>query len=230
MYQRDRGELDWDQRSMALTMLDESSKSQYGASSPSIAGYDTYLNQGPNLSQHDIELSRMDTLQEPLLRPSSSMAFQQQQGFVSSTSLYNHNNASRVAPLHRPQERSYSPSPSYVSNDASSHTLPSSQQQHFEPIPHRRQGSSNVLASPQYRGQSPAPRPYSPQQQHTRQSSANLLASSQLRNETASPSLPYYSQVPREQPPGHQRYPSQQQPGQPDDFNMAGRGAAPRRQ
>ena len=233
MYQRDRGELDWDQRSMALTMLDESSKSQYGASSPSIAGYDTYLNHGPNMSQHDIELSRMDTLQEPLLRPSSSMAFQQQQGYVSSPpSLYHHNNASTVsreAPIHRPQERSYSPTPTYVSNNASSHTLPSSQQQLFEPIPHRRQGSSNALASPQFRGQSPAPRPYSPQQQHTRQTSGNLLASSQLRSETSSPSQPYYSQVPREQSSGHQRYPSQQQSGQPDDFNMAGRGVAPRR-
>ena len=230
MYQRDRGELDWDQRSMALTSLDETSKSQYGASSPSIAGYDTYLNRGPNPSQQDIELSRMDTLQEPLLRPTSSMAFQQQQGYVSSPpSLYYHNNpstVSREAPIHRPQERSYSPTPTYISNDASSTTLVSSQQQYFEPIPHRRQGSSNALASPPFRGQSPAPRPYSPQQQHTRQSSGNPLASSQLRNHTSSPS---YSQVPREQSSGPQTYPSQRQPGHSDDFNMVGRGV-PRRQ
>lgn len=231
MYQRDRGELDWDQRSMALTSLDES-KSQYGASSPSIAGYDTYLNRGPNLGLQDIELSRLDTQQEPLLRPTSSMAFQQQQGFVSSPpSPYYHNNAgtiSREAPIHRPQERSYSPTPTYISNDASSPTLLSSQQQYFEPIPHRRQGSGNALASPQFRGQSPAPRPYSPQQQHTRQNSGNPLASSQLRNQTSSPSQPYYSHVPREQSSGPQMYPSQRQPGQSDDFNVAGR-LVPRR-
>ena len=223
MYQRDRGELDWDQRSMALTLLDESPKSQYGASSASVAGYDAYLNRGPNLVQQDIELSRMDPLQEPLLRP--------QQGFISSpSSLYYHNNASTVsreAPTHRPQERSHSPSPTYNSNNASSPTLVSSQQQYFEPNQHRRQGSGNALASPQFRGQSPAPRPYSPQQ-HTRQSSGNLLASSQLRNQTSSPSQPYYLHLPREQSPGPQMYPSQRQSGQSDDFNMGGRGV-PRR-
>ena len=230
MYQRDRGELEWDQRSIALTSLDETSKSQYGASTPSIAGYDTYLNYGPNSSKQDIELSRLGTLQEPLLRSTSSMAFQQQQGYVSSPpTLYYHNNVSNVsreAPIHRPQERSHSPTPTYFSNDASTTTLVSSQQQYFEPIPHRRQGSGNVLASPQFRGQSPAPRPYSPQQQHTRQGSGNLLASSQLRNHTSSPS---YSQVPREQSHGPQMYPSQRQPGHPDDLNMTGRGT-PRRQ
>ena len=196
MYQRDRGELDWDQRSAAVTSLDESSKSQYGASSASVVGYDAYLNRGLNLVQQDIELSRMDPLQEPLLRP--------QQGFVSPPSLYYHNNASTVsreAPIHRPQERSHSPSPS-ISNNASSITLLSSQQQYFEPIQHRRQGSNNALASPQLRSQSPAPRPYSPQQQHTRQNSGNVLASSQLRNQTSSSSQPYYSQVPREQSSG----------------------------
>jgi hypothetical protein len=196
MYQRDRGELDWDQRSVALTLIDDpSSKSQYfaGASSASVAGYDAYLNRGPNLVQQDIELSRMDPLQEPLLRPSSSMAFQQQQGFVSQQSLnvaspslpYYHNNAStisREAPIHRPQERSYSPSPTYISSEANLPALSSSHQQYFEPIQHRRQGSSNPAASPQYRGQSPAP------QQHARQSSGNVLSSSQFQNQTASPS------------------------------------------
>ena len=230
MYQRDRGELDWDSRSLALTTLDES-KSQFGASSPSIAGYDAYLNRGPNLGQHDIELSRMDTLQEPLLRPTSSISFQQQEFVPSPPSLYYQNNdstVSREAPIHRPQERSYSPTPTYHSNDANSPTLLSSQQPYFEPNQHRRQGSGNALASPQFRGQSPAPRPYSPQQQHTRQSSGNILASSQLRNQTSSPSQPYYSHVPREQSPGPQVYPSQRQAGHPDDFSMAGRGV-PRR-
>ncbi|KAF8806572.1 DUF221-domain-containing protein [Phlegmacium glaucopus] len=287
MYQRDRGELDWDQRSMATTLFDNVSpmqnKSQYfpGSSSNSIAGYDAYLNHGPNLTQQDIELSRMDPMHEPLLN-SSSTIFQQQQGFVSQQSfslssppsLYHHNNASTVAreaPIHRPQERSYSPSPTYVSSDMyqaipplsapSSPSSPSSQQQ---PIQHQRHGSGNALASqqylpqqqqtansgsqhyaspnssnalgsPQFRGQSPAPRPYSPQQQaHARQNSGNVLGSSQLRNQTSSPQL-YSSQVQsgqildqsimRRQTPGPQMYPSQQHS---DNINMAGRGV-PRR-
>jgi len=232
LYQRDRGELDWDQRSVALTLMDNpSSKSQYfaGASSASVAGYDAYLNHDSNnMIQQDIELSRMDPLQEPLLRPTSSMVFQQQQGFVSQPSLgissppspYYHNNASTVsreAPIHRPQERSYSPSPTYNSSEASLPPLPSSQQQYFEPIQNRRQGRTN---SSQFPGPSPTPRPYSPQQ-HARQNSGNLLGSSQLRNQTLSP-----SQAPRGQSPRPQMYPSQQQAGQPDDFDMAGRGVS----
>lgn len=233
MYQRDRGELDWDQRSVALTSMDDpSSKSQYfaGASSASLAGYDAYLNRGPNMVQQDIELSRMDTLQEPLLRPASSMTFHQQPGSASRQSLntssppspYYHNNASTVsreAPLHRPQERSYSPSPTYISSEANLPTSPSSQQQYFELMQHQYRSSGN---SPQLPVQSPTPRPYSPQQ-HARQNSGNVLASSQLRNQTSSP-----SQVPRGQSPGPQIYPSQLRPNQPDGFNTAGRGV-PRR-
>ena len=56
--------------------------------------------------QQEIELSRMDPLQEPLLRPTLSMAFhQQQQRFVSqplcisSPSPYYHNNASAINSL-----------------------------------------------------------------------------------------------------------------------------------
>jgi calcium permeable stress-gated cation channel len=228
MYQRDRGELDWDQRSVALTSMDDPlSKSQYfaGASTTSLAGYDTYLNRGPNMAQQDIELLRMDPLQEPLLRPASSMTFQQQQGSASRQSLnissppspYYHNNASTVsreAPLHRPQERSYSPSPTYISSEA----LPSSQQQYFESMQHQGRSSSNSL---QFPVQSPTPRPYSPQQ-HARQNSGNVLASSQLRNQTSSP------QAPRGQPSGPQIYTSQLRPSEPDDFNTAGRGV-PRR-
>ena len=213
---------------MALTLMDDpSSKPQYfaGASSASVAGYDAYLNHDSNnMIQQDIELSRLDPLQEPLLSPTSPMAFQQQQGFVSRPSLgissspspYHHNNASTVsreAPIHRPQERSYSPSPTYVSSEASLPPLPSSQQ-HFEPIQNRRQGRTNPS---QFPGPSPTPRPYS-HQQHARQNSGNLLGSSQLRNQTSSP------QAPRGQSPGPQMYPSQRQAGQPDDVNMAGRG------
>ena len=245
MYQRDRGELDWDQRS-ATTLLDNASviqpsKSQHfaSASSNSVAGYDAYLNRGPGLAQRDIELSRMDPMQEPLLNSSSTAVFQQRQGFISQPSfdvssppsLYHNNSGSvyREAPIHRPQERSYSPGPSAYQSRSSS---PSSQQQHQRqgssnalvsqqyPPRHTRGDSSNTLASPQFRGQSPAPQSYPPQQQtHARQNSGNLLASSQLRNDTSNP--PFYAspQVQSGQSPGHQRYQQQS-----NDINTAGRG------
>ncbi|OCB91034.1 DUF221-domain-containing protein [Sanghuangporus baumii] len=75
LYQRDRGELDWDQRSMAsTTMLNDPptlqhQKSQFYANSGSgksrvPPGYDAYLAHGPT---HEIEMSRLDTDQLPLL-------------------------------------------------------------------------------------------------------------------------------------------------------------------
>jgi len=66
LYQRDRGELDWDQRSIGstavLTMNDGASlqhaKSQFYANATPArpAGYDKYISQGPT---HEIEMSRM---------------------------------------------------------------------------------------------------------------------------------------------------------------------------
>lgn len=255
MYQRDRGELDWDQRSEALTLWDNTSpiqtKSQYfaGASSNSIAGYDTYLNHGPNLVQQDIELSRMDPMHEPLLNPTSSMTFQQHQGFVSQQSfvlssppsLYHHNNASTVsreAPIHRPQERSYSPSPTYISNDvkyqAISHpSSPSSPSLQQQLIQHQRQGSGNALASQQYlpqQQQSANPGQQSSQHsQYANRNSSDALVSPQFRGQSPAP-RPYSPQQQpharqnsgnqlassqlRNQASSPQSYSSQVQPGQ----------------
>ena len=158
---------------MALTFLDKdaspilSSRSQYfaGASSTSVAGYDAYLSHGP------IELSHNDPLHEPLLNqgPISQQSF----GVGSPPSPYSHNNASsiyREAPIHRPQQRSHSPSPSYISN---------APQFRSQSPAHSRQSSGNLLASSQLgnqtsnpqpysqvqRGQSPGPQMYPPQQQ-----------------------------------------------------------------
>ena len=74
LYQRDRGELDWDQRSIAsTTILNDAppslshQKSQYYAGSPGgsvagkprgPAGYNNYLAHG---TTHEIEMSRLDT-------------------------------------------------------------------------------------------------------------------------------------------------------------------------
>ena len=71
LYQRDRGELDWDQRSVSSTTMlnDNGSVAQLnptGRASPApsrLAGYDRYLASGP---QPEIELSRLDD-QQPLL-------------------------------------------------------------------------------------------------------------------------------------------------------------------
>lgn len=73
LYQRDRGELDWDARSVATTAMFDDSASMYKAK-PS--GYDRYMTHGPALSNgSDIELSRMDTRDNaPLLDRPGGMA------------------------------------------------------------------------------------------------------------------------------------------------------------
>ena len=69
LYRRDRGELDWDQRSIA-TALDSAAGFSGGRNSPapSLPGYGRYLAQGP-VADSEIELSRFDPDQQPLLPP-----------------------------------------------------------------------------------------------------------------------------------------------------------------
>ncbi|ELU41982.1 DUF221 domain-containing protein [Rhizoctonia solani AG-1 IA] len=60
LYQRDRGELDWDARSMTSTAILDDSASIHKSSKP--AGYERYMNHGPHQSNgSDIELSRLDS-------------------------------------------------------------------------------------------------------------------------------------------------------------------------
>ncbi|KAK2463127.1 hypothetical protein APHAL10511_004782 [Amanita phalloides] len=105
LYQRDRGELDWDQRSMASTALfDSPAASKTGfyandnASVPSmqVQGYNRYLANGPK--QSDVELS---PIQEPLGYYHPSMS---QQSLLPALSN-NPADMTREAPLHRPQAR-----------------------------------------------------------------------------------------------------------------------------
>jgi hypothetical protein len=68
LYQRDRGELDWDQRSIA-TALDSAAGFPAGgrhSPAPSLAGYNRYLNHGSR-GGSEIELARIDLDQQPLL-------------------------------------------------------------------------------------------------------------------------------------------------------------------
>ncbi|TDL23029.1 DUF221-domain-containing protein [Rickenella mellea] len=90
LYQRDRGELDWDQRSMVSSHLLGDHLSQGGRASPAPrpAGYGAYLAGGPGAAS-DIELSRFDSRidQVPLLSgaaqqtpPQSQTPYQHQRG------------------------------------------------------------------------------------------------------------------------------------------------------
>jgi calcium permeable stress-gated cation channel len=70
LYRRDRGELDWDQRSIA-TALDSTTGYPAGgrdSPAPSLPGYARYLTQGPG-ADSEIELSRFEPDQQPLLPP-----------------------------------------------------------------------------------------------------------------------------------------------------------------
>jgi calcium permeable stress-gated cation channel len=142
---------------------------QYFASNTSLTrltGYDRYLAGGPQ-SQSDIELSKMDSIQEPLLNPQSHDYFQHQQALASQRSFSPsippsvHQDyplvSGREAPTHRPQERSYSPygsenSPAY-SPEPQYHTVrtASPQQRYPSPYPHHpRQDSTSNLGRGAY--------------------------------------------------------------------------------
>lgn len=256
LYQRDRGELDWDARSIASTVMFDSSstlhasKSQYYAngSTTKLTGYDHYLNNGPMGQQSDIELTQMDSMQEPLLSP-RSLAYQQSSAFASQQSLasfspamYQNPNGSE-APLHRPQERSYSPSPAYTASDVYNSTYSPSE----VPPQHNRQASGNLLAG-QQRSQSPYGQPpythnQSPSQQypsqqyppqHSRQASNNVLAGQHSRQasgnmlaRTDSPrsATPSQQRTQSPSPQSSQQYLQQRQSRQANNTNMAGRGA-----
>ncbi|KAJ3724405.1 hypothetical protein C8R42DRAFT_449301 [Lentinula raphanica] len=108
LYRRDRGELDWDARSMASTTLMgdavsiSPSQMQPGSSLP---GYDRYMATGPGA----YELSRMDSQQEPLLSGKlyEGTSYPSQNSLSMPPAMYrdaSSDGLSREAPLHRPQD------------------------------------------------------------------------------------------------------------------------------
>lgn len=195
--------------------------------------------------QSDIELTQMDSIQEPLLSP-RALAYQQNSAFASQQSLtslspamYQNPNGSE-APLHRPQDRSYSPSPAYTPSDALYNST-------YSPSEDSRRASGNLLAG-QQRSQSPFGQPpythsQSPSQQypsqqyppqHSRQASGNVLAGQHSRQ--ASGNMLARSDSPRSATPSQQGMQSpsprssqqhlqQRHSRQADNTNMAGRGA-----
>lgn len=151
-------------------------------------------------------------MQEPLLSPTSDY-YNQQRGFAASQQslapslpaiMYPNAEGyvSREAPTHRPQERSYSPSPTYSSSDAHYQQVPAQtpatspymhkqnpSQQYFQqytqsqaqanpqPQYHVRQQSGNVLARQSQLTPAPSTPSQDPMQQyHGRQNSGNLLS------------------------------------------------------
>ncbi|TFL07149.1 DUF221-domain-containing protein [Pterulicium gracile] len=238
MYQRDRGEQDWDARSMASTnvfgdgaSLHHSKSGFYahggreGASTPvpsmpgmSPGAYDRYMNGGAN---SEIELKRMDTQELPLLSPHATSHFNTvpvgalnhtQSTMSIPTSMYQQQHAAspgdRQAPVHRPQMSGYDSYGSYGGQDS-------------------RSNSPAGRHSPAF-----AQGRHSPsQQQHQRQSSQPLDAYPPYRDTSRSgtPMSSPGSEYPPSyttQPPAFHR--QQSSLGQQASFgglsNMAGRG------
>jgi len=174
LYQRDRGELDWDRRSIASTTLFDGdstlqpAKSQYYANESTLQfqGRDRYLAQGPGSigNKSEFELLAIDSTQEPLLSP-RSLEYQKQQTLASQpsfaasarSSIYSQDPPGMgQAPPHPPQERSYSP---FQGDQAPSYSA--------EPPYH--QGYPPQRAYSPQPGYQPAPPGYPPQRTYSPQ-------------------------------------------------------------
>ncbi|KAJ7496910.1 hypothetical protein FB451DRAFT_1209236 [Mycena latifolia] len=240
---------DWDAQSMAsTTVFGDSSvslhpaKSQYYASDatlPRLQGYENYLASGPSSAGHaqDIELSRLDSMNEPLLSPRT--IYYQNQGGVSQGSLGSPASlyqdpmmagGSREAPLHRPQG-SYppsvydSPGPHYQ-EPSGGHGQP----QQYPPQQYPPQ---------QYHQQQPSQfssRPGTPNSQHQQQRSMSpgpqrMMSPGPQRMMTPNPQrvMTPNPQQQRTMTPNPQQQwgpnPQQQRGHTPNPDNMAGRGA-----
>jgi len=81
LYQRDRGEADWDTRSISTMAM---GSTMTGSTFFNGGKYDRYLNHGP-AGHQEYEMGKLDSMEEPLLSP-RSMALQQQ-GFSSQQTL-----------------------------------------------------------------------------------------------------------------------------------------------
>jgi len=171
LYQRDRGELDWDRRSVStVNMLDTASTLNGHYANASMSKINEYHNYGPQRSgfTSEIELTAMDSPSEHLLSP-RAMAFQQSAGSESTHSL----NQAPMDPSMQ-GERTYSPTPFSESQRTLVSPVPDATHQY--PPQSNRQSSANLLAGQQpdpARSPSPYMQPYPPQ--HARQMSSNML-------------------------------------------------------
>lgn len=251
MYQRDRGELDWDARSMASTIMDGPSTLQhapsqfYASSTTLLNGYDRdrYLAGGPgSIASHpseNYELTTMDSPREPLLS-AASQGLYQQQGAASSQSLMQtppmmyHDGGVREAPVHRPQLSQSSSTflggvPMHPNSNPPSRSGSPYMERSQSPqvhMPPQRQGSYDPRGQSPYMERSQSPQVHMPPQ---RQGSFDPRSQSPYMERNAS-SFDPRSASPRP-PPGytqgqHGQYPSQQQQhSREGSGNLAGRGA-----
>ncbi|CAK5282398.1 unnamed protein product [Mycena citricolor] len=213
LYRKNQVGDDWDAQSIASTTVFGGSnaslghaKSHYYASdakSQRVPGYNNYLANGPVTtgSGPDIELARMDSMNEPLLSPNTMYFNNQSQASVASPpSMYREPmDATSQAPLYRPQGNfsqqsydSYSPDSQYQP-----------QQQQYPPQQFHRQDSSYSF------------RPESPGQQHP-----GRMSPSPSRF-AASPA-PQRMMTPNPQ----QQWGPDPRAGTPNPNNMAGRGTS----
>ncbi|KAJ7582576.1 hypothetical protein C8J56DRAFT_1005551 [Mycena floridula] len=132
MYQRDRGELDWDTMSISSSnylMSDvgspQRSGTPFGSTANLLPGYQQYLNQGPaSGGTEQFELARLDSPREPLLSPTAQQFYQQTQ--LQSPAVSHRDSlasplSAREAPLHRPQQF-FDPMPPYQLQQQQSHS------------------------------------------------------------------------------------------------------------
>ncbi|KAJ7188676.1 hypothetical protein C8R46DRAFT_27864 [Mycena filopes] len=237
---------DWDNQSMAsTTVFGDSSvslhpaKSHYYASDatlPRVPGYDNYLAGGPNSPAvgPDIELSRMDSMNEPLLSPRTNYynhGGMSQASISTPPSLYQEpmSTGGREAPVHRPQQSHGQPFDSFNGQYPP--------QDQYPPQGYHQQQASQYSQ----RSASPGPGMMMPPQQQRSMSPGPqrmMTPNPQQQQRSMSPG-PQRMMTPQGQPrsmsPGPQRMmtpnPQQQQqwgngqPQPPTENNMAGRGA-----
>jgi hypothetical protein len=203
LYRRDRGELDWDARSMTSTHLlsDTMTVAPSQGFTPNngpIPGYDQYLASGPGA----YELKRLDSQQEPLLTGVYEQQYPSQQSLAMPPAMYRDASSealSREAPLHRPQDY-FGDYPR--SNSPFMETRSGTPVSQYPPHPSRQYSTS---AQSQF---------YLPQQQQQQQSP--MQAYPPQEQNFASARSPY--------PSHHQRQQSPTQTYPPQDQNFAGRG------
>ncbi|KAF4563229.1 hypothetical protein EYR40_007061 [Pleurotus pulmonarius] len=235
LYQRDRGELDWDTKSISsFNMLNDgashlqASKSMYYAnangSEPKLGGvsnYDRYLAQGPShggFDSQDIELSRIPTDHQPLLPPNQTAVYQQggasrssfyasDASLTSPPTMYQEGPGLREAPIRRTTGMTTD-----ARSQAPSYTSLADAPGYFDnhqQQPFRSGTPSQMHPHQYYQQQSPVdPRTQTPPPGHRAQPSSSLSHQQH----------PSYSQTQQQQQqPSHQR--------QQSNMNMAGRGA-----
>ncbi|CUA66982.1 putative protein C354,08c [Schizosaccharomyces pombe 972h-] [Rhizoctonia solani] len=159
LYQRDRGELDWDARSMASTaMLDDSPTTH----KPKPAGYEQYMKHGAHHSNgSDIELTRLDSRDNvPLLnrpgmtremsapsRPGSRLAREVDLGIPAPPGIYRQDSAYSQAPMMYRQDSQQAAPMMYNQASSSEWSLPPSYG-----APSRTGSDANIAGRGAFRG------------------------------------------------------------------------------